>query len=74
VQKYGTLGQTTVDNVLWCTCFARWISKAVDTHPEYVILIAFPLQQWLCKHTLLLCYMYIACLLFMLLNVFLLRN
>jgi len=45
VQKYGTPGQTTVDNVLWCTCFAHWISKAVDTHPEYVILIAFPLQQ-----------------------------
>ena len=28
-----------------------WISKATDTHSEYVILIAFPLQQWLHKHT-----------------------
>ena len=27
--------------------FAFWISKATDTHSEYVICIAFPLQQWL---------------------------
>ena len=26
---------------------ACWITKATDTHSEYVILIAFPLQQWL---------------------------
>jgi len=26
---------------------ACWITKAADTHSEYVILIAFPLQQWL---------------------------
>jgi hypothetical protein len=25
---------------------ARWIPKATDTHSEYVMLIAFPLQQW----------------------------
>ena len=25
----------------------RWIPKATNTHLEYVILIAFPLQQWL---------------------------
>jgi len=24
-----------------------WILKATNTHAEYVILIAFPLQQWL---------------------------
>jgi len=24
-----------------------WISKALDTHPEYIILIAFPRKQWL---------------------------
>ena len=29
--------------------FARWITKATNTHSEYVILIAFPLQQWLQK-------------------------
>ena len=26
---------------------AYWIPKATNTHSEYVILIAFPLQQWL---------------------------
>ena len=25
---------------------ACWITKATDTHSEYVILIAFPRQQW----------------------------
>jgi len=31
---------------------ACWITKATDTHThtEYVIFIAFPLQQWLHKH------------------------
>jgi len=28
-------------------CIACWITKATDIHLEYVILIAFPLQQWL---------------------------
>jgi hypothetical protein len=27
--------------------FACWITKATDTHLEYVIPIAFPRQQWL---------------------------
>jgi len=27
--------------------FACWITKATDTHIEYVTVIAFPLQQWL---------------------------
>jgi len=26
---------------------ACWITKATDTHSEYIILIAFPLQQWI---------------------------
>jgi len=26
---------------------ACWITKAKNTHVEYVILIAFPMQQWL---------------------------
>jgi hypothetical protein len=28
---------------------ARWIPKATGTHSEYVILFAFPLQQWLTR-------------------------
>jgi hypothetical protein len=27
--------------------FACWITRATDTHSQYVILIAFPRQQWL---------------------------
>jgi len=36
---------------------------AVDTRLEYVILIAFPLQQWLLEPALLLRYKHLACLL-----------
>jgi hypothetical protein len=32
---------------IWRTRIACWIPKATDGHSEYVILIAFPLQQWL---------------------------
>jgi len=38
---------------------AGWIHKATNTHLEYVILIAFPLQQWLYEHASVLCYTYI---------------
>jgi hypothetical protein len=31
---------------------ACWIPKATDTHSEYVILIVFPMQQWLHEHCL----------------------
>ena len=33
--------------IKWCMRFASWISKATNTHSEYVILIAFPRQEWL---------------------------
>jgi len=39
---------------IWRMRIACWIRKAIDTHSEYVILIAFPLQQWL--HKALHCY------------------
>ena len=32
---------------VWRMHIARWITKATNTHSEYVILIALPLQQWL---------------------------
>jgi hypothetical protein len=32
---------------VWGMCVSRWVPKATDPHSEYVILIAFPLQQWL---------------------------
>ena len=32
---------------IWRMRIACWIPKATNTHSEYVILITFPLQQWL---------------------------
>jgi len=32
---------------IWRMGIACWVTRATDTHSEYVILIAFPLQQWL---------------------------
>jgi len=32
---------------IWRMRIACWLPKATNTHSEYVILIAFPLQQWL---------------------------
>jgi len=40
---------------------ACWINKATNTHSEYVILIAFPLQQWLYERASML-RLYIHCL------------
>jgi hypothetical protein len=38
------------------------IPKATDTHSEYVVLIAFPWQQWLRERvSMLRCYAYIVC-------------
>jgi hypothetical protein len=50
------------DNIIRRMCFACWITKATDTHSEYVTLIAFPRQQWLRERASVLRYTYIACL------------
>jgi hypothetical protein len=42
--------------------FVCLITKATDTHSEYVILIALPRQQWLRERAWMLRYTYIACL------------
>jgi len=42
--------------------FACWITKTTNTHPEYVILIAFPLQQWLNERASVLRLLYTVCL------------
>jgi len=31
----------------WRLRIACWITKATNTHSQYVIIIAFPLQRWL---------------------------
>jgi len=46
----------------WCMSIAGWIPKVTYTHPNYVYLLLFPLQQWLHKRTTMSLYMYIACL------------
>ena len=35
---------------IWCIRIACWILKSTNTYLEYVILIAFPLQQWFHEH------------------------
>jgi len=40
--------------------FACWITKATNTHSEYVTHIALPQQQWLDKRALVLRYTYVA--------------
>ena len=46
---------------IWRKCIACWIPKATNTHSQYVILTAFPLQQWLKGRVSMLRYMYTAC-------------
>ena len=59
MEKYCRAGRS---QIIWCIHIARWITKATNTHLEYVLSIASSHQQWLHKHTSLLCYSYIACL------------
>jgi len=44
VEKYGTAAHTTGGNIIGHQRFTRSINKAINTHSEYVISIAFPLQ------------------------------
>jgi hypothetical protein len=55
VEKHGTARQATDVNIIQRMRFACWMTKAADTHSEYVILIAFPRQQWLRERALMLC-------------------
>ena len=62
MEKYGTAGRVTDDNITSRMRFACWLTKDTDTQSEYVILITFPPQTRLGERTLLLCYTYIVCL------------
>ena len=53
MEKDGRAGQATDDNTVRCMHFACWVTDTTNTHSEYVILIACPLQQC----TLVVCYM-----------------
>jgi hypothetical protein len=63
VEKYGTARQVTDDNIIRRMRFTCWLSNATNTHSECVILIAFPLQQWLRKRAWML-RLYVHCLCF----------
>jgi hypothetical protein len=47
---------------IWSMRIACWITKATNTHSEYVIIILFQRQQWLRERTLILRCTYSACL------------
>jgi hypothetical protein len=51
---------------IWRMRISYWIPKATNVHSECVILIAFPLQQWLHERASMLRYTYIACVFFVL--------
>jgi hypothetical protein len=68
VEKYGRARQATDDNIIRRMRFACWITKATDTHSEYIILIAFPWEQWLRERAFTLRYTYTGSLLYIKLN------
>jgi len=43
---------------IWHVRIACWITKTTNAHSQYVILIVFPLQQWLYERTSVLHYSY----------------
>ena len=55
-------GGPQMTNIIWRMRIARWITKATNTHSQNVILITFPLQQWLHERASVLSYKFIACL------------
>ena len=46
-KKKNTVQPSTAQITILHMRIACWIPEATNTHSEYVILIAFPLQQWL---------------------------
>jgi hypothetical protein len=61
VGKYGKAREATGDNIIRHMLVVCWKTKATNTHLEYVILIAFPLQQCLPERASVLGYTYIVC-------------
>jgi len=44
---------------IWRMRITCWLTKATNTHSEYVILIAFPLQQCLHERAIVACYVHV---------------
>jgi hypothetical protein len=62
VEIYGIVRQATDDTIMWQMRAACWIPKAADTHSDYIILIALPLQSFLHECTSMLHLTYVSCL------------
>jgi hypothetical protein len=62
VEKYGVATQATDDNIIRRMRSVCWVPTNTDTHSKYVVIIAFPRQQWLHERPSMLRYTYIACL------------
>jgi len=64
IMRDNRLEQATYDNIIRFMRFACWITKVTNTHPEYVIITVFPLQQLLHERASVIHYTctYIACL------------
>jgi len=60
VEKYCEQGRPQV--TMWRMHIAYRIPKATNTQSQYVILLTFPLHQWLHERASMLRYTYIACL------------
>jgi hypothetical protein len=52
------------DHIIWHMHCACWMTRATDTNSEYLILIAFPQQQWLYGHAWVLRFTWVTCLVF----------
>jgi uncharacterized membrane protein YbhN (UPF0104 family) len=39
MEKYDTTREATNDNTIQCMHFAYWLTKATDTHSEYVVVV-----------------------------------
>jgi hypothetical protein len=62
VEKYCTAGQATDDSIIWRMRISRCVTKAYDTNSEYVIHIAYALQQSFRERASMLRYTQSACL------------
>ena len=46
MENYDGAGQATGDNIIQRMRFSYGTTKAINTHSEYVIIIALPGQKW----------------------------
>ena len=61
MEKYGRAREATDGSIIRRMRIACCITKAQDTHSEYVIPVPFPRQQWLPESASVLRHTYIVC-------------